>query len=43
MKNLALFHEIAENPYNYAKKVKKGGFEEGLYLESITYFDEMKS
>ena len=23
MKNLALFHEIAENPYDYAKKVKK--------------------
>lgn len=25
-----------------AKKLKKGGFEEGLYLESITYFDETK-
>ncbi len=23
-----------------AKKAKKGGFEKGLYLESITYFDE---
>lgn len=23
-----------------AKKLKRGGFEEGLYLESITYFDE---
>lgn len=26
-----------------AKKAKRGGFEEGLYLESITYFDETKS
>lgn len=26
-----------------AKKIKKGGFETGLYLESITYFDEAKS
>ena len=26
-----------------AKRVKRGGFEEGLYLESITYFDEIKT